>query len=148
MRAIHALLLVALSGASLPLAAQDPLATLKERETRTWEMWKNHNGDGFKLSAVENFVQISADGAVVAGRDAVAASMTNSTCKVAGYQLSDWKLHRATPNTATLSYKATQDAVCGDQKLPPNVAVLSTWVRIDGDWRAATYQETVVPSSN
>jgi hypothetical protein len=146
MRTIATFLVVALSGASLPLAAQDPLPTLKERETRLWELWKAHNGEAFKLTAVANYVQISGSGELTVGRDAAAADMSGSDCNVAGYQLSDWKLHRATPNTATLSYRATQDAICGGVKLPERVAVLSTWVRIDGDWRVASYQETVIPT--
>ena len=146
MRAIATLVLVAL--ASSPLAAQDPLPTLKERETRLWELWKTRNGNAFKLTAVENFVQIGGTGELTAGRDAAAASMSSNECTVNGYQLSDFKLHRATPNTATLSYRATQDAVCGGQKLPERVAVLATWVRIDGDWKVASYQETVVPDAS
>jgi hypothetical protein len=43
---------------------------------------------------------------------------------------------------AILSYTATQDAICDGTKMPAKIYSSSVYVRKDGKWLSAAYQET------
>jgi hypothetical protein len=89
----------------------------------------------------ENNVSISADG-VEAGKQNVIANIENNTCEVKSFSFSDWAVHRVSNNTAILTYRATQDAVCDGEKLPEKVVAAAVYVRQYGRWLVTSYQET------
>jgi hypothetical protein len=58
------------------------------------------------------------------------------------FSLSDWKLSMAGKDTAILTYKASQDAVCDGNKLAAEVYSGTVYVKKGDKWLAASYQET------
>ena len=63
-------------------------------------------------------------------------------CEVKSYELSDLKVTLLNSSTAILTYKSTQDATCGGEKVPPTVWSSSVYVMRGGRWYAASHQET------
>ena len=95
----------------------------------------------FRKYLAENSVTVNQDG-VDAGKQAVIAGIEDHPCQVEGYSFSDWAVHQVSDDAAILTYRATQNAVCGGEKIPENVVVSATYVRRDGNWLSASYHET------
>ena len=124
------------------LAPQDDLvATLSAIEENLWEGWMNHDGTPFREHLVDNSVAINQEG-VFTGKQAVIEDIEQGTCDVKSYSFSDWAVHRVSEDTAILTYRATQEAICDGQKIPENVIASSVYVRQNGTWMNAAYHET------
>jgi len=63
-------------------------------------------------------------------------------CEVKTYELSDLKVTFLNSSAAILTYKSTQDAICGGQQVPATVWSSSAYVLRGGKWLAASHQET------
>ena len=126
-----------------PLSAQDDLLeTVSAIEQSLWQGWKDHNAAPFREHIVENHVQIGGDG-LTAGTEAVLSAMgEENTCDVESFALSNWQVHRIAEDALILTYNATQDAVCDGQQNDPEVVSSAVYVRVDGRWMAASYQES------
>lgn len=112
-------------------------------EKSAWEAWKNADPGPFEEHLAEGAVLILGDGTRFTRAQAI-EMMGSGDCQVAGYELSGFEVHSLGDAVAHLVYKASQDAVCGGEKVPPMLVVGSTWVMKDGAWKNAVYQETVV----
>ncbi len=140
---------IALGAVSLILLSSSPLhaaGDLKEhllkRDQAMWTAWGKADGKAFERGLTKDAVQIVAGSGVLVGRDAIVASVSEGGCELKSFEFTDAKVRRLAPNVAVLSYTATQDAVCGDMKLPPKVQSTSIYVRKKGQWMSASYQET------
>ena len=121
--------------------AQEDLETeITEIEKSLWEGWKNQNGKVCEEHCAENMIQVGRHGISI-GKIKILESMS-SGCDVKSYSLSDLKVHRFTNDTVIVSYKASQDAVCSGNILPPVVYVATTYVKQGDKWMWACYQET------
>jgi hypothetical protein len=127
-------------------AQEDLEAKLVTIEKSLWEAWKNKDAKPFEEHITKDSVNITAMG-ITSGKAALIDEITNSDCVVKSYSLSDVKLHRLGKDTALLTYRAAQDATCGGVKIPGEVAVSSTYVNEAGAWRAASYHESPLVTS-
>jgi len=136
-------LLAMLSGPAL--AGNDGDAKLVEIEKSLWAGWAAGDTKPFeKHVAKENINMVSMG--FTFGKEALLKDIGSNGCKVASYSLGDVKVVRPAEKVAILAYSATQDAVCGEHKLPSRIHVTSTFVKKDGDWKNVSYAET--PAAN
>jgi len=109
-------------------------------EKKLWEAWKNKDMKPFKANLAADSVTISDSG--VADKATALKAMEAMPCEVASYELMDLKVTFLNSSTAILTYKSTQDATCGGEKVPPTVWSSTVYVMRGGRWFAASHQET------
>ncbi len=109
-------------------------------EKKLWEAWKNKDMKPFKANLAADAIMIGNGG--VADKKTSLTAMEGEACEVATYELSDLKVTFWNSSTAILTYKSTQDATCGGEKVPPTVWSSSVYVMRGGRWYAAAHQET------
>jgi hypothetical protein len=123
-------------------ATEQKLAAM---EKDLWEAWKNHDAEPFKKNMSDDSVNVNMGG--VEGTAEVVKEISEPLCKVTSYSLSDTKFTWLDKNTALMTYKATQDVTCGDQKQPDTVWASSVWMKKGKDWKAVFHQETPAAKS-
>ena len=128
------------SGAAL---ASDGDANLVEIEKSLWAGWAAADTKPFEKHLAKDAVNMVSTGFTF-GKEALLKAIGSSDCKVAGYEIGEVKVLRPADKVALLAYSATQDAVCGGQKVPPRIHVTSVFVKKDGEWKNAAYTETPV----
>ena len=109
-------------------------------EKKFWEAWKNKDMKFFRANLAADAIMIGDNG--VADKKTAVSAMEGTPCEVATYELSDLKVTFLNSSTAILTYKSTQDATCGGEKVPPTVWSSSTYVMRGGRWYAVSHQET------
>ena len=109
-------------------------------EKKLWEAWKNKDMKPFKANLSADAIMIGNGG--VADKKTSLTAMEGEACQVTTYELSDLKVTFLSSSTAILTYKSTQDATCGGEKVPPTVWSSSVYVMRGGRWYAAAHQET------
>ena len=137
--AVAVLLLIPIQS---PLAAEDLQSTLVSIEESLWEAWKKGDAAPFKTHLTEDSMMITTGG--VSSKEQAIKDITSGQCKVTSYSLSDMKVRTVTSDTAILTYKAAQDAICEGNKIPAEVYASSVYVKQGGKWLAASYQETPI----
>ena len=110
-------------------------------EKKFWEAWKNKDMKFFRANLAADAVMISNGG--VADKKTSLTAMEGEACEVTTYELSDLKVTFLNSSAAILTYKSTQDATCGGEKVPPAVWSSSVYVMRGGRWYAASHQETI-----
>ncbi len=118
---------------------KEDLVTL---EKGLWTAWGKADGEMFRKNLTEDHVQVVAGMETFTGRDAIAAEISAGGCKVESFDFHDVKVRQLVPDVAILSYTATQEAICDGTKLPAKIYSSSVYVRKDGKWLSASYQET------
>ena len=130
---------------AMPQSAE---ADLKEdlvaKDKRMWVSWGEADGKVFEEQLTEDAVQIVAGTGMVSGRDAIVKQVSAGGCELKGFEFERITLRELSRDIAVLSYTATQDAACGDIKLPPKVQSTSIYVRKKKEWRLIHYQETPI----
>jgi hypothetical protein len=111
-------------------------------EKKLWEAWKNKDTKPFKANLSADSIMISEAG--VADKTAAIKALEGMACEVKSYELSDIKVTFLNSSAALVSYKATQDAICGGEQVPAAVWATSAYVMRGGKWLAASHQETPV----
>ena len=115
--------------------------TIIDTEKKLWEAWKNKDMKPFRANLAADAIMISNGG--VADKKTSLTAMEGEACEVTTYELSDLKVTFLNSSTAILTYKSTQDATCGGEKVPPAVWSSSVYVMRSGRWYAASHQETI-----
>ena len=108
-------------------------------EKKLWEAWKNQDLKLFKSTLSSDSVMIGDRG--VANKTEALKALAEP-CEVKTYELSDLKVLFLNSSAALLTYKSTQDAICGGQQVPATVWSSSAYVLRGGKWLAASHQET------
>jgi len=127
-----------------PAMAGDLAGELVAIDKALWTAWGAGDAGPFKQYLTDDHVQAVAGAGVVSGKDAIVAGFTEDVCDVVSFDFQDVKARQITDDVAILSYVATQDASCGGAKLTPKVFATSVYVRRDGKWMSASYQETPI----
>jgi Domain of unknown function (DUF4440) len=70
-----------------------------------------------------------------------------SDLKVQSYEMHDMKTMQLTKDVVVLTFRADIVGTYQGKKLSPQVRVVETWVKREGTWLQATYQETQVDKS-
>jgi len=139
---VNKFIVVALLACAMFAFAQNNSATeqnLTQTEKGLWEAWKNHD--------VEPFKKVMADGIDVGTGgirtgDQVIKEMGSTQCTVTSYSLDTPTFKWIDKDTVLMTYRASQDATCNNEKAPPVVWASSLWVKKNGNWKAIFHQET------
>jgi len=116
------------------------LKKLSAMETKLWDAWKNKDAKPFQTWLSSDTIMIGDSG--TANKTAAIKEITDASCDVKSFSLSDWKLTMISSSAALLTYKATQDGTCGGTALPSATWASSVWVNRGGKWWAFSHQET------
>jgi hypothetical protein len=135
-----ALVLSMASGAAL---AGDGDANLVEIEKSLWAGWAAADTKPFEKHLAKDVVNMVSMGFTF-GKEAMLKTIGSGDCKVAGYDIGEVKVVRPADKVALLAYSATQDAVCGEHRVPSRIHVTSVFVKKDGEWKNVAYTETPV----
>ena len=124
--------------ASRPTA--DLQAHLEELEKQSWVAWKNRDGAFFEHFLSDDHVEMGPRG--TAGKAAVVATVNTPNCVVASFSVDTFTLTQFTDDTAMLAYHARQDTKCSGKPVPSPAWVSSLYVKRNGRWLNALYQQT------
>lgn len=116
------------------------LKKLSANETALWNAWKNKDAKPFQMWLSADSVNVGDQG--VGTKKEITEMMASMPCEVKSFSLSDWKLTMVDSDAAIITYKGTQDGICGGTALPAAVWASSVWVNRKGKWQAAFHQET------
>lgn len=124
------------------MAAANPGdAQLIAFEKKGWETWKMQDQKFLQGILSNDFVFVDATGAT----DKAGYFKSSFTdCKVMSYSLGDFNVKWFDKNTAIVTYKASQDAMCGGQKLAARQWASSMYMKRDGKWMNTFYQTSNV----
>jgi uncharacterized protein (TIGR02246 family) len=128
-----------------PATAGDLKDELVAFDKALWAGWDSGDATAFKEHLTDDHVQAVAGAGIVHGKDKIIAGLDPDACEVQSFDFQEINLRQLTDDVVLLSYVATQDAACGGAKLPPKVYATSVYVRRDGKWLSAAYQETPLP---
>lgn len=138
---------VVLSCAALGAAVEDGQVTkdsLKETllklENQSWEAWKNHDGKFYQNFLSGDHVEVGFSGP--ADKSAVVNFVNGATCEGKSYSVNHFNLTMLDARTALLTYHAAQDTACGGKAVPSPAWVSSLYIKRDGRWLNALYQQT------
>ena len=67
---------------------------------------------------------------------------------IKSYEMHGFHTTRLTDHVVVLTFTADIDGTFKGKPLTPHVRVIETWVKRDGKWLQATYQETSLPKPN
>lgn len=134
---------VAVVGLLLPCVAAAADAgvedTLIALEKQSWVGWQSHDGAFYEGFLSNDHVEMGFGGPsdkaeVVAG--------VKQGCTVASYSVDHFKVTQFSGETALVTYHAAQDTKCGGIQVPSPVWVSSLYVKRNGKWENALYQQS------
>lgn len=111
-------------------------------EKASWEAWQKRDGKYFESFLSVDHVEVGQSG--IAGKSQIVAFVGNPVCKVNSYKVDRFKLTLFEKNTALLTYYAEQDTVCGSVTVPSPAWASSLYIKRDGKWLNALYQQTPI----
>ena len=120
-------------------------ATLVDTERQLWDAWKNKDAATFEKTLAPEAVTVGDKG--LEDRTASIKDIAGGNCQVQSYTLSDTKVTQIDKDTALLTYRANQDAVCDGKKIPAAVYASSLYEKHGDKWMPAFHQESVVPAT-
>lgn len=127
---------------SLPATAHtdslEQILTASERQS--WVAWQERDGKFFQSFLSDDHVEVGTTG--LATKTQVVAFVGSPACVVKSYSLGQFHLTRFDARTALLTYRAEQNTMCGKTAAPSPAWVSSLFVRRNGKWMNALYQQT------
>jgi hypothetical protein len=111
-------------------------------EKKGWETWKN-NESGYLQSLVSEDAMI-VDETGVADKAQYMKNFFSSGCTVKSYSLSNFKFVMLAKDTAIMTYKAIQDAVCDGKQLPATQWTSSLYVKRGSKWENVFFQTSSI----
>ena len=146
MRLIIVTALLALTSVRQPANAQAPKPpnaledTLINLERASWKAWQERDSAFFRRFLSDDHVEVGVGGP--AGKDDIVGFVGSPVCVVSNYTIDRFKLTQFTATTAVLTYHAEQNTVCNGVNVPSPVWASSLYVKRNGRWLNAVYQQT------
>ena len=130
-----------------PKAAAPTADSLMALDSKAWDAWKAKDGTFFSNYLDDKFVGF--DNGKREGKADMVKAISEHKCDVKSHSLSDAKITMAGADAAVLTYKATVDGTCTDEKgashkIPSPVTVASVFVRSGDTWKGAYHNETAL----
>jgi len=116
-------------------------SSIVSMEKTLWEGWKQNDVKPFETHLGDDYVGVMSSG-ITSGKVEAIKQLTSQPCVVKGYSFSDMKVSLLGKDTAILTYKASQDATCGGQKIPAEIYASSVFVKKGDKWLVGSHQET------
>ncbi len=107
-------------------------------EKAGWEAWKNKDTSWIQSNATDQILIITSAGVM----DRAQYIKDTLSCDIKSVSLDNFKLVMLDKNAVVMTYTATQDGVCGGQKIAPQVRATVNYVKRGGKWLEAMYMET------
>jgi ketosteroid isomerase-like protein len=127
-----------------PKPAASIEAQLIALETSTWEAVKRHDVKAFADVCLPDCIEIWGDGTVFTIKEVL--DQVPDTV-LSEYKLEDFKISFPAENTALVRYRVWARAAYKGEATPPRWMLASAvWVKKNGSWKAALYQETPEPT--
>jgi hypothetical protein len=125
------------------LLAQSNLeAEIIEMETDRWEGWKDQDPTPYEKYLAQEVVWVGAMGITTGKAQVLEGASGGWSCDVKGYAFDDMKVHRVADSAIIITYKASQDAICGENILPTVIYASTVYVKKGDKWLVACHQET------
>ncbi|HUR99095.1 MAG TPA: DUF4440 domain-containing protein, partial [Pyrinomonadaceae bacterium] len=118
--------------------AHGPKAEIIALEKAGWEAWKNKNPSWYQANTTAEVVSINSGG--VSDKAQMIRDLLG--CDVKSFALDNFKFVTLGSDAAMMTYTATQDGMCGGQKIPSQVRSTVNYVKRGGRWLEAMYMET------
>jgi hypothetical protein len=125
-----------------PASEPPSKATLMALETKAWEAWKAKDGKYFEEYLADNAFSVSDKGRI--SKAEIVQRISDPSCEVKGFSMSDDRMTALSPDAALITYKATQDAKCSGQTLPADLRAATVLVRKDEKWLAVYHGEVPI----
>ncbi len=109
-------------------------------EKRAFAAWKNKDKKFFLDTATDWSQNIDLTG--VRNREQWAQAVTDPNCTVKNYALDNIKVIMLSPDTALMTYRYTNDAVCNGKPEPSPAWASTVLVKRGRKWLVAFHQET------
>jgi hypothetical protein len=123
-----------------PETTDDLKETLVTLEKHSWEAWKKRDGTYFQDFLSDDHVEVGFYGTT--NKTGVVKGVSSPACVVNTYTVDNFEVTPFSENTALLTYHAAQDTTCGSNRVPSPVWVSSLYVKRNGRWLNALYQQT------
>jgi hypothetical protein len=117
--------------------------TLTRLEKASWDAWQKRDGTFFETFLTSDHVEVGFGGRT--GKATVVAGVASPNCVVKRFDVDRFELTVFGSDSALLTYHASQDTMCRGTPVPSPVWVSSLYVRRDGRWQNALYQQTQTP---
>lgn len=121
-------------------AGDDVARTLITLERRSWDAWKAHDDKFFAGFLSDDHVEVGARG--VNDKTQVVAGVASPLCRVEEFAVDRFRVTRLSADTAVVVYHARQKTQCGSVAVPSPAWVSSLYVRRDGRWLNALFQQS------
>lgn len=108
-------------------------------ERSGWEAFKNKNANWFQVNTTDDFLSVSSSG--ISNKEQIIQATANG-CDVKNVFIDDITFAMLNKQIVVLTYIASQDGVCGNNKLAPKVRASATYIKQRGKWLEAFYMET------
>ena len=113
---------------------------IQKLETSLWQAWKDHDAKPFEEHLTSDSVNVG--GSPMRGKANIVKEITSPNCQVSSFSLSGFGYQWLDARTVIVTYAATQDVVCGGEKVPAKVNASSVWVKRGKKWLNAFHQES------
>ena len=143
MKSSMATLLLAFAVVS-PSMAGELKDDLLAMEKSAWKAYGDRDVKVYSDTMTQDAVQITSSGDVWTGGEKIKAEVGSHTCTLKSFDLADARLRQPSPDTAILTYTATQDMTCEGEKAPAKLIATTIYLRQGGKWRWTNYQETAL----
>ena len=114
--------------------------SLQQLEEQSWRAWKAQDAAFFQRFLSDDHVELGFFGPGT--RADVVKGVASKVCEVTSYTVDHFKATRIDANAALLTYHAAQDTRCNGSPVPSPVWASSLYVRRNGRWLNAAYQQT------
>lgn len=114
--------------------------TLINVEKQSWVAWQKRDGSFYQNSLSDDHVEVNAVG--TASKKEVVDFVGSPVCVVKSYSLDRFDVTIFSADTALIVYHAEQDTTCNGKRAPSPTWVTSLYVKRDGKWLNAMFEET------
>jgi hypothetical protein len=146
MKKIIMLVVIAIAASSVAFGQMKADKSLETKliamETKAWETWKNNDRSFIQSVLSDDAVFVDETG--VSDKAQFIKNLYSGGCAVKSYALDNFKFVMLAKDTALMTYKATQDAVCNGKKSPPVQWASSLYIRRSSKWENVFYQTSTV----
>ncbi len=114
--------------------------SLIKLEKQSWEAWQKRDGKFFQNFLSDDHVEMGPGGPN--NKAAIVAFVGSPVCVVKSYSVDKFRVTQFDANNAILTYRAEQDTTCSGTPVPSPAWVSSFFVKRNGHWLNAFYQQT------
>ncbi len=115
-------------------------AHIIDLEKAGWNAFTTRDAAWFEANTTDEYLQITDEG--ITNKAEVISSL--SDCTVKSFSLENFSMVKLNKKTIVLIYTATQEGVCGDERLPAKVQVAVNYIKRGGKWLEAFYMDSPI----